>query len=272
MLGKCIKNEFVNRWKQVASILGGLLAFSLVVLFVTALNDNIDNAYLEVLTGIIIVVYSLAFFAAAIGLILLPYFDFSKRFFKDQGYLTHTLPVRTGTLIAARMICDVAMVLIMVLVYPLCISVATRDFSFYTSLIDDIVYFINMTGSMADRAMVVANVTAAIIAFFLSILFSLWQLNAAYAFGHMFNKGKRVLSVAGYIMLWVIFWTFMMVLNEIAQTQGMQDLIYNIENDIDTPSGATLLVLSLINIVMLLGTAALAAVTALICKKRLNLE
>lgn len=272
MLGKCIKNEFVNRWKQVISILGGQLIFSLVVLLVTTLDDNVDSMYLHVFTGIIGVVYVLFFFAAAVGLILLPFWDFSRRFFKDQGYLTHTLPVRTGTMMVARMICDVGMVLLMALVYPLCISVASRDFSFYTNLIDDIMHFMNMTGRMADRTMLVANVTAIIIAFFLSVLFSLWQLNAAYAFGHMFNKGKRVMSIAGYIILWIIFWLLMVILNEIVQTDAIQSLLWNIKDDMDTLSGATLLIMSLINVGMLLGTAALAAVTGLICKKHLNLE
>lgn len=270
MLGKCIKNEFVNRWKQVASILGGLFVFSLVVVLVTALNDNIDNMYLEVFTNIIVVVYTLFFFAAAIGLVLLPVSDFSKRFFKDQGYLTHTLPVRTSTMIIARMICDVGMVLSMVLAYPLCIAIAVRDFSFYDGLIDNITYFINMTGGVTDRAMVVANTIAVVTAFFLSVLFSLWQINAAYAFGHMFNKGKRVMSIVGYVALWLIFWLLMVLLNEIMETDAMRSFVRNM--DVQSPAGATLLVTSAMNFGMLVGVAVLAVVTGLILKHRLNLE
>lgn len=272
MLGKCIKNEFVNRWKQVVSILGGLFVFSLVVLLVTTLDDQIDNTYFEVFTGIIVVVYTLFFFAAAIGLLLLPFQDFSKRFFKDQGYLTHTLPVKTSTLMVARMICDVGMVLCMALVYPFCISLAARDFSFYSSLIDSITNIINMTGGIAERTMVAANVTAAVIAFFLSILFSLWQLNAAYAFGHMFNKGKRIISIAAYVALWLIFWFIMVLLNELSETDTVHSILGNTVIDVRSTEGAVLLVMSLINFGMLLGVAVLAALTSLICKKRLNLE
>ena len=41
MLGKTIKNEFVNRWRQVAAIFGGFITFSLIVLVLGKLSQSV---------------------------------------------------------------------------------------------------------------------------------------------------------------------------------------------------------------------------------------
>lgn len=66
------------------------------------------------------VMFALAMFAVIVMVVLLPCLDFRNRFFKDQGYLTHTLPVKTSTLIGARLICDLVMIAWMVAVYGAC--------------------------------------------------------------------------------------------------------------------------------------------------------
>lgn len=273
MLGKCIKNEFVNRWKQVASLLGGVFTFSLVVLIMDQLDKNvINNSYYSAIVNITEVVYVLALFGAIIGMMFMPFMDFSKRFFKDQGYLTHTLPVKTSTLIVGRMVCDVCMVVLAALVYPLAACIASGNFNFFGELLDDITDLLHMVGSTADAALVLAVMVAGFIAIFMSILFSLWQLNTAYAFGHMFNKGKRILSVVGYIALWVIFEMVMVLLNKILEIPGIHNWISGVIDNIESSAGSMLLVLSMIDIGMLLGVAVLAVATSFILKNHLNLE
>ncbi len=275
MLGKCIKNEFVNRWKQVAALLGGILIFSVVVLDMGILNDKViknDNDTYNAIVMITEVIYVCALIAAIVGMMLLPFLDFSKRFFKDQGYLTNTLPVKTSTLVVGRMVCDVCMVVLAALVYPLAGCIATGDFGFFLEIGDKITYWLNIAGSNVDAALVWAVIVAAFIAVFLGILFSLWQLNTAYAFGHIFNKGKRLLSVAAYIVLWIIFECVMILLNKLVEIPGIHKWLSDAADSIETSVGSMLLVLSLIDIGMLLGVVVLAVATSYILKDHLNLE
>ncbi|MGN0152731.1 MAG: hypothetical protein ACI39Q_09690 [Wujia sp.] len=273
MLGKCIKYEVVNRWRQVVSILSGLLIFSVIVLGMTKLDEHvIDNRYYSAFTAIVIGIYVFAYFAVIIGLLLLPCADFSKRFFKDQGYLTHTLPVKSSTLITGRMICDVCMVLVMAIVYPIALSVATWDWSFFEEIIDNVTNYLHWAGSSVDRVMVLGVFVASVIAVFLGVLFSLWQINTAYTFGHIFNQGKRILSVVGYFALWVIFGLVMMLLNKICEIDAVQDFLVRQLGDIETSVGASLLVISIVDVGMLIGVVLLAIATSYMCKHHLNLE
>lgn len=273
MLGKCIKNEFVNRWKQVAALLIGILVFSVIVLIMGKLDKNvIENDTYSAVVTITQVVYVFALMVAILGMVIMPVSDFSKRFFKDQGYLTNTLPVKTSTMVAGRMVCDLCMVVLAALVYPLALSIASGKTEFFEGLVDDITRLLSMTGSNVDRAMVVATFVAGFIAVFLSVLFSLWQINTAYAFGHMFNKGKRAWSVAAYVALWIIFELVKILLNKIAEIPGVQNWLSNLSDNIETSAGSMLLVLSVIDIGMLLGVVVLAVATSYILKNHLNLE
>ena len=121
MLGKLIKNEFVQRGKQTFAILVGILLYSVVILILHTLKDNdiINNNYYNAFVGMASVVYVFIIFASAIGIILLMFLDFGKRLFKDQGYLTHTLPVKTTDIMTSRIVFDTVAILAMAIVYPL---------------------------------------------------------------------------------------------------------------------------------------------------------
>lgn len=281
MLGKCIKNEFTNRWRHVAGILGGLLAFSVLVYILNELAENvIFNTYFHVIVKIVIVVYCCSFLAAAFGLIFLPFNDYRKRFFKDQGYLTHTLPVKTSTLILGKIICDLILLILMVIVYAFALIIATGDFSVFSSFIDMVKRLLEMFGTATSRALLVAVVISGAAGFFLSILFSLWQLNLAYAFGHMFNNGKRILSICGYIVIWTIYGTVQSILVWIIQrpaiykmlTPWLETLNHNIAAHSSESLSTLLIIFTVTDILTVIGVALMTVGTGLICKNKLNLE
>lgn len=121
MLGKCIKNEFVNRSGLVGMISAGVMLFAVIVLGLDKLYNVVGTTAFAVFVKLVDVMFALAMFAVIVMVVLLPCLDFRNRFFKDQGYLTHTLPVKTSTLIGARLICDLVMIAWMVAVYGLAV-------------------------------------------------------------------------------------------------------------------------------------------------------
>lgn len=281
MLVKCIKNEFTNRWRHVTAILGGLLAFSVLVFILNELAENvISNTYFHIIVKIIIVVYFCSFLAAAFGLIFLPFNDYRKRFFKDQGYLTHTLPVKTSTLILGKIICDLILLILMVIVYAFSLIIASGDFYIFSSFIDRVKGLLEIFGTAESRALLVAVAITGAAGFFLSILFSLWQLNLAYAFGHMFNNGKRILSICGYIAIWSIYGIVQSILVWIIQRPAIYEKlklwIETLDNNMAAHSSESLptllIIFSVTDILTIIGVVLLTVGTGLICKNKLNLE
>lgn len=272
MLGKCIKNEFVNRIGQVASLLIGILIFSGVVALLNAIKPSISNEYMNMFIGLVNVLFMIAMMIVVFALIFLPCTDFSNRFFKDQGYLTHTLPVKTSTLVVARMICDIVMVTLLAVVYPLCICIATRNFDFFGELIYAIEQFFAMGGGMVERSMLVMDGILMIVSIWLGVLSTLWSINTAYSFGHAFSKHKRLMSVLGYIGLMIICFLLTILASEIFSMPGVISALENISESINTEAGAFMIIFLAIDTVELIAVAVLAVATSWICKHKLNLE
>ena len=146
MLGKCIKNEFVNRSGLVGMISAGVMLFAVIVLGLDKLYNVVGTTAFAVFVKLVDVMFALAMFAVIVMVVLLPCLDFRNRFFKDQGYLTHTLPVKTSTLIGARLICDLVMIAWMVAVYGLAVCVATGNFEVFSDFVGFVQQFLSMSG------------------------------------------------------------------------------------------------------------------------------
>lgn len=274
MLGKLVKNEFVHRSKAIITIFIGVIVLSIIqgILYLCESKELIAGQFFDMFFGIFTFIWVVGLMSSFVGVLIVSIGDYGNRFFKDQGYLTHTLPVKTSKLILARIIFDLAMILMMVLAYPLAISIAVRDFSMYDDLIDGVYKFVEVSCGGVEKALVVADVLGIIIAIFLGALFEIWHFNAAYALGHMFNKSKRALSVVFYIVIYIIVQTLVFWVLQIADTPVIAKMIRNVADGIDTEPGALLLVLTVMNIGMVIGVAVLAVITNVVCKRRLNLE
>lgn len=274
MLGKLIKNEFVHRGKPVATVFAGMIVLSLFECIISLIRDKgiANSVYFDLFFGIMTTVWIISLFAGFFGILMLSIGDYGNRFFKDQGYLTHTLPVKSSKLILARMICDVAIILAMIIVYPLVISIAVRNFEFYSEIIDFVYDFVSANIDGVEKALIVVDFISIIIGVFLGALFEVWHFYTAYAIGHMFNKGKKVASVVSYIVIYVVVQIIVLLFMRLMEIPQIDKIVKEIGNGIDSAPGELLLVLSVVNIVMVIGLAILAVVTNTVFKRRLNLE
>lgn len=274
MLGKLIKNEFVHRSKPIAATFAGMLVLSLFECIVSLFHEKelITGVYFDMLFGILTVIWVIGLIASFIGILMLSIGDYGNRFFKDQGYLTHTLPVKTSKLILARMICDVVVIIAMVIVYPLVISIAVRDFSFYSEIVDIIYELVGYRAAGIERVVVVFDLISIVAAAFLGWLFEVWHFYTAYAIGHMFNKGKRAASAICYVIIYLIIQVVGLLFIRVMENPMVNDALYNIIKSIGTGSGALLIVLLVLDIGMVIGLAIFAVITNTIFKRRLNIE
>lgn len=113
MLGKLIKHEFKATWKVLGLLDGALVVLGLIGFLVMGtmkgfLESNSGN---NGLSGLIVasyitwfILYFLAIFAANLGTTIYLTIRYYRSMYSTEGYLTFTLPVRTGDLLHARMI------------------------------------------------------------------------------------------------------------------------------------------------------------------------
>lgn len=268
MLGKCIKNEFVNRSGLVGMISAGVMLFAVIVLGLDKLYNVVGTTAFAVFVKLVDVMFALAMFAVIVMVVLLPCLDFRNRFFKDQGYLTHTLPVKTSTLIGARLICDLVMIAWMVAVYGLAVCVATGNFEVFSDFVGFVQQFLSMSGMIVDRSLIVLDGVLALLMMWLGVMCNIWTINAAYAFGHAFTKWKRIWSVVFFALIQMIYGILVVVFSEILSKQDI-DLFLE---QISSTAKQYLVVLMTVTIIEVVGIAVLAVATTLTCKHKLNLE
>lgn len=268
MLGKCIKNEFVNRSGLVGMISAGVMLFAVIVLGLDKLYNVVGTTAFAVFVKLVDVMFALAMFAVIVMVVLLPCLDFRNRFFKDQGYLTHTLPVKTSTLIGARLICDLVMIAWMVAVYGLAVCVATGNFEVFSDFVGFVQQFLSMSGMTVDRGLIVLDGVLALLMMWLGVMCNIWTINAAYAFGHAFTRWERIWSVVFFALIQMICGILVVVFSEILSKQDI-DLFLE---QISSTAKQYLVVLVTVTIIEVVGIAVLAVATTLTCKHKLNLE
>lgn len=100
MLRKLIKHEF----KATAKIMGLLYAAMILLSLLTRLSDNLpsDNAILEAVQRFLIATYVIALIGVGIVSTVILLYRFYTNMLKDQGYLTHTLPVKMWQQLVAK--------------------------------------------------------------------------------------------------------------------------------------------------------------------------
>ena len=205
MLGKAIKNEFRNREHTVLVVLLLLLAGAILVKSFSSLDaKNITGMMLIYL--LVFIAYLGIDIAAFVVAFISPIKDFRDRFFKDQGYLTHTLPLNIPTLIGARLIVDLAIMAQLILAGFICNWLAwSKD-----DMLDTLLSFIEMiTSEGVDRAKITYYTILIVILVSVSYLSFLWLFCASYAIGHsLFNKHKKVITVVTAVIISSISYYF----------------------------------------------------------------
>lgn len=206
MLSKIIKFDFKNRFVKILMMYVFALAVSVGALFTDFIIDseifnNKISAFLEVISASLIIAFMCILFKS----VFMQVEGFGKRFFKDQGYLTNTLPVKTSTHMLGRLINDILSVATMYIAYTFCFCVLSEDFSIYGNLYDSLVELFELKGNEASAFECVLLVLLNMILFLLLPVLAIWHFNFAYTLGHCGGKNKKLKSIIWYGMLYMVY-------------------------------------------------------------------
>ena len=102
MLWKLLKYDFRAMVKSFAILWPASLVVALVNRFTIPFDQPLDNELLAVVT---MVAFFSVLFAMCVAVLIFIVQRFYKGLLGDEGYLMHTLPVRTWQLVASKLIC-----------------------------------------------------------------------------------------------------------------------------------------------------------------------
>lgn len=114
MLGKLFKHEFLDLFKKTILFFSIVVGLSLLVFLFGELADK--YLFFSILNGLFVVGYIFSIIGIIAYSVFYPVFRFYKSMLKDEGYLTHTLPVTIGQLLFTKFVSAFILFLVSVLV------------------------------------------------------------------------------------------------------------------------------------------------------------
>lgn len=180
MVGKLIKNEFKAGLHSVAPIYIATAA----VVAILAISFLFEIVWLAAISLIAVVLVGLGILAVTIISVIN---NFNKSMFRDQGYLTFTLPVTSGQLLFAKALCSFIWILIS---YIVLIALFAGIYFYAAGQIDEselatFKIMISMLVELPDTATVIGVISLFITYFFLNIVFLVSEIYFAVALSNV---------------------------------------------------------------------------------------
>jgi len=187
MLGKVIKYDL--KWVYKAIVVFYIL--SIIFAILTRIFLNIENSLLFEIIGKIFNGTMISMLVSSlINGLMRSWVRFTNNIYKDESYLTHTLPVEKKTLYLSKVLVAMICSFTTVLVALLCIFI-----SYYSqSNMEALKYFLKLAANSYDMT-VVSLIFAVSAVVFLEILFIILIGYVGIIIGHRSNKNKMVKTI-----------------------------------------------------------------------------
>jgi hypothetical protein len=274
MLKKLIKHEFKATAKTMGLLFGAVLLLSVLTSISLKLPEG--NKFFDTIKAVLIAVYVVVMFGMMFAGILLLIFRFYNNMLKDQGYLTHTLPVKMWQHIVAKMLTYFVWIVAAVVVAAVSLGI----FLMGTGVVDfsQIGEAISQFGAALEEYPEFINMSIWILVLgILQIFANILCMFASMSMGQLFGKHRVAGSVASYIGLNYIigiFTSFIMYLpmnsfegqiNALDEATNIPDMIQIFQNMLNGFFVITLVV-ELVLIALYFG------ITHFMLTRKLNLE
>lgn len=276
MTGKLIKYEFRSIVKIMgigwAALLSMALFAGLFDLIAFRQNDMEGFGHLtEIASAITSFLYGSLFVAIIVVTVLIILMRFYKGLLRDEGYLMHTLPVKTWQLITAKGVVAAAVSLISILA-------ATLSVLILMAFDGGIEYF----GEFMSELLRTLGKYPAYIAIMLEALLlgvcwiaaMIYKAYAALSIGQLAQKHRIALSVGAWIGIGVVFLILMSILGNLSFSSAFSDWLEGILEGMvnDSPLNAIQVGMWILILVEAVQIAIFHVVSEQILRRKLNLE
>lgn len=195
MLGKLIKHEFKATGKSFVLLFGATLA--LTIFSKIGMNLPFDNFIWRIIIGVAAVGCVFCIFAGFIVAFVIMIYRFYNNMLKDEGYLSHTLPVKTWQHLISKLVTDLVWLLASIAVSFLSLFII-YVMEHGSSMLEGFNTFLEVVNEYPRLIGYIAGICVLLILLF---LLGMLEIFAALALGHMFSKHRIFASVAFYFVL-----------------------------------------------------------------------
>lgn len=208
MLGRLLKHEFKQSSRTILMILAILVIITPVTALYTRFNmnrvPNTDMPFFDIFEAFQVVatiLYVCAMIGAAAATIILLMYRFYKSMVTSEGYLTHTLPVKTSYIVVSKLIVNIVWQLISYTVIILSVIVFSRILGIWK--FSDI-NFAGLIKGMHSIGINNSFIILTLICMFVSLITGVLKFFVSFAIGHRLNGHPFLGSIIAYIVISII--------------------------------------------------------------------
>lgn len=276
MTGKLIKYEFRSITKMMAIVWVALPIMALItgisgkIGFTDAAHENkfFFADMMEIVSSFLFGGIFMAMLAVTVLMILLRFY---KGLLRDEGYLMHTLPVRTWQLITAKGVVAVCVTLISILVAFLSILFLTAFDGGIGEFFELMAELIRSYGEKPVFILITMELIVLMVAW---ITAGIYRFYASMAIGQLAKQHKVLLSVAAYLGIGVAGMILMAVIGRILDLgifESMLDVVFGWMKAFSALEAVQAGLITL-TVIAVIETAVFHIISEQILRKRLNLE
>lgn len=199
MLGKLIKWDLMADWKKYSALYAATLLVSVMLLTMGKIKERIrDNRILEVIENLFGVLFMTLIVAIGVAVVILTVMRFYKNVVRDEGYLTHTLPVHTWQILASKLISSYIWFFSAFIIGVICIGIGMGEPFWLFEAIED---FSEHISEIPSKSIVVLITATIIISVVLSPFFLMSHAYFCFALGNLSSSHKLGLAVLAFFGL-----------------------------------------------------------------------
>lgn len=205
MLGKVFKHEMKSSSRLFIPLFMGFLAVTLLCKFSAECANTLQFSprimnTISALFMVLYFIYAIALFVMTAVFIVM---HFYKTMISDQGYLTHTLPVKTSTMINGKLLSAILWQILSCILFILSIFIfAAGHFNF-----NDIRVFWQDLGEVIGEISKYINLPLFTVEITLCAIAGLFSgplmMYASLALGHLFRKHRVLFAVVSYFAIYI---------------------------------------------------------------------
>ena len=197
MLGKVLKYDLKSIGKSLFPLYAALLIMALVIRALGFLGESFT--IFQIVGSFMMVL----FVVLLIGTLFYTFFVSGKRYYKnlysDEGYLTHTLPVKTGPLLSSKVISSLVYLIVSALAVVLAIIIAF-DITNIVKVIETLIEALSVSLNTSKIKVITVGIIMLALAYMTYIL----MVFAGISLGHSHNSNKLVFSVVWWVVLYYV--------------------------------------------------------------------
>lgn len=204
MLGKILKYDILADYKKFGFMYLGMAITSILIRIISILLDKVGRfTAIQIIGSIVTGMFALISICSFLLVFVIAIVRFYKNLMRDEGYLMHTLPVKTWQLILSKLLATYIWSIITTIVFAISISIVMWDF---TWLFDIFREFGALKAELiaAGGNGLIWFLWYILIAVILSPFMFMSQVYFSFSIGNLVNKGKLGISILVYFGTYIV--------------------------------------------------------------------